>query len=245
MHHEVQRLTSAILGHEVELRIFGHAGAPLIAFPTSLAPVFEWEDRSMVGMLAEPLEQGWNQLFCVQTFDADNLYARGTDGRAWRPPHERIARYAAYQQFLSAELVPYLHSRNSDRFLIAAGASFGAFHAVNFACRNPGVVRRVIGMSGKYDLRPWLDGHFDDNVYFNNPVDYLSGAHEPEQLARLRQELDIILTAGTAAPETDDNRRFSQILWDRAIWHALRWWDGFAHDWPFWKDQIRMYLNGA
>lgn len=28
-------------------------------------------------------------------------------------------------------------------------------------------------MSGSYDLKSYTKGYFDDNVYFNSPVDYL------------------------------------------------------------------------
>ena len=33
----------------------------------------------------------------------------------------------------------------------------------------PDVFRGVIAMSGSYDVRAYLKGHYDDNVYFNNP----------------------------------------------------------------------------
>jgi esterase/lipase superfamily enzyme len=244
MHQEYQKLYSPILGRDMEVSVYGHGGTPIIVFPTSLAPHFEWQDRKMTDSLGEQLERGWNQLFCVQTLDADDLYAKGTFGRAWKPPAERIALYAAYQRHLTEEMAPYIFSRNPDHFLIAAGASFGAFHAVNFAFRNPGTVRRVIAMSGLYDLREWMDGYYDDNVYFNNPVDYLANLHDEHILEQLRS-MDIILVAGDSSGEAPNNRQLSQLLWDKGIWHAMRWWDGWAHDWPWWRQEIAMYLNGA
>jgi len=28
------------------------------------------------------------------------------------------------------------------------------------------------------------------------------------------------------------------------VGNALRHWDGWAHDWPFWADMIRKYIGG-
>ncbi len=46
---------------------------------------------------------------------------------------------------------------------MTTGCSFGAYHAVNMALRNPWLFRRTIGLSGLYDLRSFVDGYFDDN----------------------------------------------------------------------------------
>ena len=51
--------------------------------------------------------------------------------------------------------------------------SFGAYHAANSLFKHPDVIKRCFAMSGVYDLRNFMDGMYDDNFYFNNPVDYL------------------------------------------------------------------------
>jgi esterase/lipase superfamily enzyme len=38
-------------------------------------------------------------------------------------------------------------------------------------------------------------------------------------------------------------RWFSPSL-ERGIRHALRIWDGWAHDWPYWQQMIRTYIGG-
>ena len=40
-------------------------------------------------------------------------------------------------------------------------------------------------------------------------------------------------------------RSFRGRLWAKGLWHALRIWDGWAHDWPYWRDMIRVYAFGA
>jgi esterase/lipase superfamily enzyme len=34
------------------------------------------------------------------------------------------------------------------------------------------------------------------------------------------------------------------VLWGKGVWHALRIWDGFAHDWPVWQEMLRLYIGG-
>jgi esterase/lipase superfamily enzyme len=41
------------------------------------------------------------------------------------------------------------------------------------------------------------------------------------------------------------NRQLSDAFWSKGIWHAMRWWDGWSHDWPYWQQMILHYINGA
>ena len=75
---------------------------------------------------------------------------------------------------------------------MTTGCSFGAYHAVNFALRHPDVIRRTIGLSGLYDMRMFMDGYYDENFYFNNPIDFTANLGNDHQLWMLKQQ-DIIL----------------------------------------------------
>ena len=61
---------------------------------------------------------------------------------------------------------------------------------------------------------------------------------------KLLRRLDIILAAGRDDPNIGNNRWFSGMLWDKGIGNALREWDGWAHDWPWWREMIRLYVGG-
>ena len=41
-----------------------------------------------------------------------------------------------------------------------------------------------------------------------------------------------------------NNREFSGVLWNKGIGNALREWDGWSHDWPYWENMIRAYVGG-
>jgi esterase/lipase superfamily enzyme len=237
MNRSYHRWFSPALQRDMELLVFGHAGARVLVFPSSCGRFHDWEDRGLVRSLGDQLERGWIQLICVDSVDRESWYAHR------RPPGEKAWRHAQYDQYLSAEVVPLSLQLNSNPFLISTGASFGGYHAVNFGLRHPDQVRRVLGMSGIYDVRRFVRDHYDNNVYFNNPVDFIAGEHDPNRLAALRS-LDIILAVGRDDGLYASNRRLSDLLWEKGVWHALRVWDGFAHDWPVWEQMLHRYLAG-
>jgi esterase/lipase superfamily enzyme len=236
MHRCYHRWFSPSLGRDMELLVFGHAGPRVLAFPASKHPFYDWEDRGLVGALAGRLEAGRLQLFCVDQVDGESWYA-------WeRHPAERARRHTQYDAYLRDEVVPFTRRLNEDPLLMAAGPSFGAYHAVNFAFRHPHLVGRVLGMSGIYDIRRFTGDYYDENVYFNNPCDYLANEHAAGRLEALRR-MAITLAVGRDDPLCEGNRRLSGILWGKNVWHALRVWDGFSHDWPVWSHMLPLYLG--
>jgi len=237
MKRDFHRWFSPSLGKDMELLVFGHAGARLLVFPTSMGKFYEWEDRSMVGELGEQLEQGWLQMICVDSVDEESWYAR------WKRPADRAWRQIQYDNYLLNEVLPLSRQINDNPYLITAGASFGAYHAINFAFRHPHLVARTIGLSGVYDISHWTDGYSDDNVYFNNPVSYIPNEQDWGRMAAL-QNMDIILVTGADDPLRSSTEEMSSILWRKGIGNALRTWDGWAHDWPWWKQMISHYVGG-
>jgi esterase/lipase superfamily enzyme len=237
MNREYYRWYSPSLNRDMELLIFGHAGARMLVFPTSLGKFYEWEDRGMIWALREHLERGWIQMCCVDSVDAESWYAK------WAHPGGRAWRHVQYENYIVYEVLPLMASKNWMPYLIVSGASFGAYHAVNFALRHPDVTNRVIGMSGIYDIRRWTDGYVDDNVYFNNPASYLENEHDAGRLALL-QRLDITLAIGRDDANRGNTEHLSKLLWDKGIWNAVRLWDGWAHDWPYWQRMIQLYVGG-
>jgi esterase/lipase superfamily enzyme len=234
---EHHRWFSRSLERDMDLLVFGHGGARVLAFPTSMGRFFDWEDRGMVAALGEHLEQGRLQLVCLDSVDRESWYAGD------RTPAERARRHDQYDHYVHDEVLPFTLEQNMNSFLIVAGAGFGGYHAVNFAFRHPETVGRVLGLSGQYDIRCFADGYHDETVYFHNPCEFLAHEHEPARLEALRG-LDIILAVGRDDPNRANNELLSGILWGKDVWHALRIWDGSAHDWPCWQQMLRLYIGG-
>jgi esterase/lipase superfamily enzyme len=238
MNREYHRWYSPSLGRDMEMLVFGHGGARMLVFPTSMGKFYEWEDRGMTAALGHQLENGDLQMFCVDSVDAESWYA-------WhKQPGDRAWRHVQYEAYLLNEVLPLVSQKNSTPYLIVAGASFGAYHAMNFGLRHPEITNRIIAMSGMFNIERWMGEYRDDNVYLNAPGLYLPNEHEEGRLELLRR-LNIIIAVGQEDPNFGNNRWFSEVLWSKGVWHALRVWDGWAHDWPYWYKMIQLYTSGS
>ena len=228
---------SPAAGRRMHVRWFGHGGARLLAFPTTMGDHNEWPNRYMPDVLREKIERGWLTLFTLDQNHDQSWYDKSI------PVHERAWRHLRYDTYLRDELLPFTAHVNSHPYVVAAGASFGAYHAASFALRNPQMVNRLIGMSGRYDIRGMTDGVSDELVYKCNPFDFVQNEWEAHRIEAM-QRMDIIIACGKGDPAWSDNQEFSGRLWKKGIGNALRGWEGFAHDWPWWEDMIALYVDG-
>ena len=68
-HHHVWY--SPAVGRPMHVRWFGHGGARILAFPTTMGDHNEWPNRYMPDVLYGPIRRGWFQLWCLDsTHDA-------------------------------------------------------------------------------------------------------------------------------------------------------------------------------
>jgi esterase/lipase superfamily enzyme len=221
----------------MEMLTFGHGGARVIVFPTSEGRFFDWENRGMFDHVAEHIEKGWAQFFCVDSVDSESWFNGGVS------PQDRARRHLQYQDYIIQEVLPFTQSKNPNPFVIATGTSFGAYHSASIGLRFPNSFDRLLCMSGVYDVREWTNGTMDDVIREGSPCEYTAALQDGEQLEAIRK-LDIMVITGTTDPLYDNNKWFSELLWSKGIWHAFIVWDGFAHDWPDWYRMLPMYLAG-
>lgn len=236
MHREYYKWYSDALGRDMEILRFGHAGTPILAFPSSLGRFYEWEDFGMVEALHAQLSGGANQLFCVDSVDAESLYNRSVD------PYTRIKRHQQYESYIMNEVLPLVRHVSGSTFIIAAGASFGAYHAANMVLKRPWDFGKLIALSGIFDIRSQLDGFYNDDVYFCNPVDYLPNLGDDNTLNAIRSN-HIILNTAEHDPCKGANLHMSHLLNQKGIHHTLDLRPGvFGHDWPWWRDVIQQHI---
>lgn len=235
MNREYHKWYSPSLRRDMELLIFGHGGTPLLVFPTSRGRFFEYEDRGMIAAVRWKFDNAGVQAFCVDSVDAESWYNRAAH------PRDRALRHAQYDRYLADEVLPLIRQRNHLPVTVT-GCSFGGYHAVNFAFRHPDQVAACVSMGGAFDIKQFLDGYYDDNCYFNNPVDYLPNTGDAWYLDRYRR-MRTVLATGERDICLGENRRLSGILGAKDIPHWLDvWGDGTGHDWPWWQEMARKFL---
>jgi len=153
---------------------------------------------------------------------------------------------AMYDAYLAFEVAPFVqdHCQTQGIAITTTGSSLGAYHAANTLLKHPDRFRRCLALSGVYDIRRFMDGDYDDNFYFNNPVDYMAGLSDPWYIESLRG-CDIRLVTGHGPWEdSGPTYRLAEILRGKGIPCSVDDWgaDG-GHDWPYWKRQMNEYVG--
>ena len=236
------RLHSPAIGRELDLLAFGHDGLPVLVFPTSEGAHHEYEDYWMVRVLAPWLESGRLRLYCVSSYDSESWYARHLS------PSQRAWRHHLYEDWIMNQVVDAIdHDVGRPRVsLVTTGCSFGAYHAANFALKHPHRFPHALCLSGVYDIRFLLDGHHDDWVYFNNPMEYVWHLHG-ETLEAVRRQAFITLVCGQGPWEDvalASTRAFWSLLSDKRIPNYMDLWGhDVAHDWHWWREQVVHHVN--
>lgn len=218
--------------------VYGHFGVPILFFPTASADFEELERFGMVEALAHHLEAGRCKIVSVNAINDLSWFNDDIH------PGERVWRQELYDRYLLQELVPFIHRNCGGPVALAtAGASMGAYHAMNTFGRHPNIFRWTICMSGFYDIEPYLDGYWNDLCYFHNPVTYLSHAHASPMKGKLDSaSINVICGRGP----------WERVEWSEGMHQALNrggvshnydlWGHDVSHDWPWWKKQMDHYL---
>jgi esterase/lipase superfamily enzyme len=236
MKRDYRRWYSPSLGREMEVLVFGHEGLPAVVFPTSCSRFYEFEDRGMVASVADKIERGELQLFCVDSVDAESWYNRDV------PPRWKIARQVQYERYVMDEVVPFVRMLNGNPLLATIGCSFGGYHAVNVALRHPDVFTACLSMSGAFDMTSFLWGYYDDDVYFQTPPHYMRNQNDGWYFERYRRNTYVLAT-GYDDQCWDSNEKLAHVLREKQIPVRLDVWSYHnAHDWPCWREMMRAYL---
>ena len=194
----------------------------------------------MVDALEPLLDAGRIKLYCV---DAGDAWTWRADDQ---PLEERARRHGDYERWITDEVIPRIHA-DAGGDIIVTGASFGAYHAANFALKRADLFPLAICQSGVYDVSVVGWGERGDAVYFNNPLDYVQHLHG-DHLDWLRTRALLVLVCGQGQWEDttgslDGTRRLAGVLDAKGIRCELDLWGhDVPHDWPSWRAQLAHHL---
>ncbi len=242
MHRHYYHWFSPNLNRDMELLVFGHAGARVLVFPTRFGRFFDYEDFGLVEALTEKLEAGHIQLLCVDSVDGDSLYSKT------KPPFERIQRHIEYEKYILEEVLPLSRRLNPQPFMIAHGCSFGAFHAVNIALRHPQWFGKIVALSGRYDLstpvaefRGLFEEFYNEDIYYHTPNHFVPNLHD-EAILDYWRRMEIVMAVGDEDPFLGSTQALSAALWAKHVTNEVYIWEGRAHKAEFWQKMVQLYL---
>ncbi|MCC6254309.1 MAG: esterase family protein [Ignavibacteriaceae bacterium] len=216
--------------------VFGHAGFPVIIFPTSRARYYQAKDFGLINAAAYLIDTGKVKIYCPDSIDDESWYNTNI------PPADRVKTHIAYEEVILNDVIEFAFQDTGFDKVALSGCSFGGYHAANIAFRNPDKVGYLFSMGGASNIRRFLNGYYDDNCYFNNPPDYLSNLSDKKILDQIKK-IGIILGAGEYDMCLDENKILSDILNRKQIPHWLDVRKNTGHDWNWWKEMFPQYLN--
>jgi esterase/lipase superfamily enzyme len=242
MNVEYHQWWSPNLGQNMELKVYGHFGKPVLVFPAQGGRFFEYEDFKMIEAVSDFIDGGKIKVFTVDSIDHQSW-------ANWNAhPADRARRHEDYDRYVVHEVAPFInqHCAGTAQKVIATGCSMGAYHAANFFFRHPDVFDTMISLSGLFHLQMFTGDYVDDNVYFNSPLQYLPGLTDPWFLDKYRQS-NIIVGVGQGAWEEAmlaDAHALRRILDDKGIpnWVDI-WGYDVNHDWPWWRKMMPYFLS--
>ena len=239
MERRITSWQSPNLGMEMPIVAYGHAGYPLLMFPTAAADFLEYERFYLVDSIRHLIDAGRVRAYSINSV---NRYALMNDEA---PPWVKGELLTRYDRYIADEVLPLIRHETGGLHPITTGASMGAYLSANTYFRHPDVVRGVIAMSGSYDVRAYFDGYSDDNVYFNNPISYLPNLNDDYFLPRLRAADAVVILTGQGAWEAPQRSRdLSHVLRAKGIPHTLDvWGHDVDHDWPWWRKMLPYWLE--
>jgi esterase/lipase superfamily enzyme len=242
MNIDYHRWYSSNLGQDMELKVYGHYGKPLLVFPAQGGRFFEFEDFGMVTAIRHLIDGGKVKVFTVDSID----------NQSWANfaahPSDRARRHEDYDRYITTEVMPFIrqHCGNPELKAITTGCSMGGYHCANFFFRHPDLFDGMISLSGLFQLQMFVGDYGDDNIYFNSPLQYLKHLNDPWYLDQYRRS-SIVVCVGQGAWEEGmiaDAHALKQILEDNSIPAWIDFWGyDVNHDWPWWRKQLPYFLE--
>lgn len=236
---------SPALGRDMEFKVYGHGGRPVLFIPCQDGRFFDFENYKMTDVWAPWIESGQVMVFSIDTIDKETWSDRDSD------PRWRICRHEDWIRYITDEMVPFMRNMVNDRNgwsgypgVIVTGCSLGATHAANLYFRRPDLFDGLLALSGLYNADYGFDFYMDDLVYANSPIHYLSNMPTDHPYIELYNLKKAIICVGQGPWEMPDStRELDGILRRKGIhaWVDYWGWD-CSHDWPWWYKQVTYFV---
>lgn len=240
MRREITAWWSPNLNKNMEIVAYGHYGTALLLFPSAAADYLEYERFHLIEAIAPYIESGKFKVYSINSINSESWLNDQMSGR------EKSVRHQQFNQYVLEEVVPHIfRDCDGEVPIITSGVSLGALHAANTYFRRPDVFAGTIAMSGIYDLKSYSKGYFDEDCYFNSPVDYLPNLEDEYWLNMLRSKHHVHFLSGRGAYEDPSaSVAIGRILAAKGIPHEIDLWGyEWSHDWPTWRAMLPYVLD--
>lgn len=238
------RWYSPSLARDMEIKVYGHAGRPVLFIPCQDGRFYDFENYRMTDAWAPWIENGQCMVFAIDTMDRETYSATGD-------PRGRILRHEAWIRYITEEAVPFIRSCACERNgwqgepkIIAFGCSLGATHAANLYFRFPEKFDGLLALSGIYDADYGFHGYMDEDVYRNSPIHYLSSLPADHPYIAQYAGGKAVIVVGQGAweiPRSTITLRDICLSKGIPVWFDI-WGHDVCHDWDWWYKQVAYHV---
>ncbi len=236
---------SPALNRDMECKVYGHAGRPVLYIPCQDGRFFDFENFHMTDAWAPFIDEGRVMVFAIDTIDRESWSAIDGD------PYWRIRRYEDWIRYITDEMVPFMRNMVNERNdwtgypgIMAFGCSLGATHAANLYFRRPDLFDRLLALSGIYTAEYGFGSYMDEVVYNNSPLHYLPNMPLDHPYIELYNLKRAIICVGQGAWELPEStRQLARVLEDKGIHAWVDFWGhDCCHDWYWWYKQVDYFV---
>ncbi len=236
---------SPALNQEMECKVYGHGGRPVLFIPCQDGRFYDFENYKMTDAWKPWIDSGQVMVFAIDSVDRETWSNKRGD------PGWRIWRYEQWIQYIVNEVVPFIgnmvkQKNGWDGFpgIIAFGCSLGATHAANLFFRFPDRFDGLLALSGIYTAEYGFGYYMNELVYHNSPIHFLPNMPENHPYIPMYNERKAVICVGQGPWEIPDStRQLHQILQQKGIHLWVDYW-GYdcSHDWYWWYKQVDYFV---
>ena len=232
------------LNRDMEMKVYGHAGRPVLFIPCQDGRYFDFENFKMTDTWAPWIDNGEVMVFSIDTMDVETWSGKGD-------PRWRIERHEQWMRYIVHEVAPFIQNMTNERNgwegtpgIITFGCSLGATHAANLFFRFPYVFDGMLALSGIFSATFGWENYWDEDVYNNSPVDYLANmSNDHPYIEKYRNNRGIICVGQGAWEMPETTRRLAELSAEKnmGVWVDF-WGHDVAHDWDWWYKQVPYFM---
>ena len=239
------KMYSPALNRDMECKVYGHAGKPVLFIPCQDGRFFDFEGYKMAEVWSPWIESGQVMVIAIDTIDKETWSDK--NGNA----DYRINLHEAWIRYITNEVVPFIQHMAMQRNgwheapgIMTFGCSLGATHAVNLFYRFPQHFDSMMALSGIFTAEYGFGSYMNAQIYENSPVHYLDQMPYHHPYVQMYNRGRSVICVGQGAweqPET--TRKLDEIFKRNGINTWVDYWGSDVnHDWPWWYKQVVHYL---
>jgi len=237
---------SPSLNKDVEFKVYGHSGKPLLFIPCQDGRFYDFENYKMIDVYAKWIDAGELMVFSIDTIDQETWSNANGD------PYYRGQRYEQWINYITREMVPLMRSIVNERNgwdgypgIMVTGSSLGATHAANLFFRFPDLFDRLLALSGIYTAEYGFGSYMDETIYNNSPTHFLANMPLDHPFINQYNQKKAVICVGQGAWEIPGSTRHLEYLLRSHNVNTLRfeyWGYDVKHDWDWWYKQVDEYI---